>query len=178
MVTPTDREDLFAEARNLEPRFQLASPPDGPFAAPIVIGQPKARTLAGQGERGIKFYLGPDFMVGLNAQGELRRHFADGYLFRAEPGRKLIRIDNRHLEPASAGPHPERIRHTRELSAAEVTLLCEGIASQTERLNGLLKSEPTHERIYPESASPDLLMHMAQLLERATARGLIVADGM
>jgi hypothetical protein len=76
----SDREDLWAEAIALTSRIELADA--GPFA-PVLIGYRDNGWLS--------FYFGQDVMLQFTSEGELRRAYRNGELFRTQ-GDRLSRL--------------------------------------------------------------------------------------
>lgn len=80
-----DREDLMREATGLRPRAELSL---GIFAENVVFGF--------RASGGLSLYFGPDPVYQFNSNGELRRAYENGSLFKAVKGqlKKLQRERN------------------------------------------------------------------------------------
>jgi hypothetical protein len=114
-----DREDLLAEATALVDRVELAV---AGSAEPVVIG------FRAQGAASI--YFGADPAYHFNSNGELRRAYCDGLLYKAEQGR-LVALDRRRTDVAV-----ELVRQV--LSEAEQAAFVLRIADELRRLHGQL----------------------------------------
>jgi hypothetical protein len=96
-----EREDLLAEARALVDRAEFQVP-----------GEAFAVVAGFRANGAMSLYFGEDLALHWNSQGELRRAYADGLLYKAEQG-KLIALRRERTEQESA-----LIRH--ELTADEL----------------------------------------------------------
>jgi hypothetical protein len=81
-----DREDLLRDATALVERIELAV--DG-FDEHVVVGFRKSGAAS--------VYFGQDPVYHFNSEGELRRAFADGRLYKAEK-RRLVLMERRRAE--------------------------------------------------------------------------------
>lgn len=95
------REDLMAQATALVERVELRAPPAA--ASPVVVGFRR--------EGSASVYFGEDPAYHFNSQGELRRAFVAGRLYKAER-RRLCSLRRERSDAAT-----ELVRH--DLNAAE-----------------------------------------------------------
>lgn len=117
-----DREDLLAEATALVERIELAV---AELTEPVVIGF--RRDGCGS------IYFGADPAYHFNTQGELRRAYADGRLYKAERGR-LASLTRRRT-----GAAVELLRH--DLDETEAAEFLSELASRCERLRAALDAD-------------------------------------
>jgi len=79
----SDREDLFAEAGSLEPRFELHS-------VPLPSGVPRRHALVlGLREQSLSLFDGSHIVDHFDSSGRWRRGFRQGLLLKAERGEAI-----------------------------------------------------------------------------------------
>lgn len=157
-----DREDLFLEARGLEPRLEFSL-----GATTVVCGLGKGG--------GLSVYVGQDEMFRFGPRGGLWRAFVVGNLYRAEPGRRLTRL-SRKREPGAT------MLLARALSASETDrLLAEAaarLAQVREGLAHILADRSTARvRVMPAGAEESVIAALHQAVSELLARPLQVANG-
>lgn len=136
-----DREDLMAEATALTRRAEWIPPGE----EPVVTGF--------RNNGAFSIYFGPDPCFHFTPKGELRRAFANGYLFRSE-GTTLSRLLRQREElPAKV----ELLRS--DLGSEELNDFWNDIRSRLERFQNWLKPLPPPNRAVPPDDS-----HAAQVL--------------
>ena len=85
----SDREDLMREATALRERLELNLPGE---PHPLVLGRKRSGDVS--------LYFGPEPVYHFNAEGELRRAHADGFLYRSQ-GKTLARMERQRDETAT-----------------------------------------------------------------------------
>lgn len=128
-----DREDLFAEARALEPRIEWLATGS---SLPIVLG------LRGAA---LSIYYTSDLVDHFNAMSELRRAFRSGEIVKSEAGQLIGMIRHRDLGSVELTATPWTTERTSfELQQCETRLV--ELIAQLERGEGkILRCEPEPE---------------------------------
>jgi hypothetical protein len=151
-----DREDLYAEATGLEPRWEWRIPGE---AALVIAGTKR--------DGGLSLYFGPDAVCHFDDLGRLRRLFHAGNLYRSN-GKTLTRLRRERTDDASQLLAAEltpaqtdqlvaefytRIEHLRSVLAAGAAEELRSSAKATAALAGLidrLATITTQQRLAPE----------------------------
>jgi hypothetical protein len=145
--TETDREDLLREATALVERVEWAIPGE---KEPVVAGLRR--------EGGVSVYFGSDPCYHFDAEGRLRRSFAEGCLYRSE-GVALARLTRRR----EAG-HVELLRS--DLTSAEATRFLDQMRERVLSLVAAVRSGAAAVRGQVTQRG-DLATDLAHRLERA-----------
>jgi hypothetical protein len=155
MAREHDREDLLAEAKALVERASLK-----------LEGCDHEVLVGFRRDGSASIYFGPDRVYHLASEGQLRRAFVEGLLYKAERGR-LVALDRRRSPDAV-----ELLRH--EPSAAEQAAF---VADAQRHLGGLLDALARgHYRIAGKvPADRDVIGRAAGWLSRIATR-LTVAE--
>lgn len=155
-----NREDLMRDARALERRAEIELPED-------------LRLVLGKHRRGgLSFYFGEDPVFHLNSQGELRRAYAEGRLYKAEGGRLIemerVRIPGQvELRSHALAPHGQN-----EFTAAVHRRLTEAVECIDRGTYALVAEVPEGESVVDELVAW-LRPHLAQPLKVASAPNVI-----
>lgn len=161
----TDREDLFREATALVRRVELD-------IAGVIVVAGFRRSTDGQAIGSLSIYNGPDFVLNFNDVGELRRAYHDGFIYRAEPGRKLTRL-RRERDPSTSTLFASEMSEP-ELNAfiARAQASCADVLQSTQSgTAAVLRSEP------PDDAAA-ILRDIHMTLQRIVDSGPSISDGM
>lgn len=127
-----DRGDLLGELTALVRRVELQ------------IGD-RSVVFGFRSNRSASMYFGQDFVVGCNPMHEVRRVFLHGRLYRAEPGRRVVRLEPERRED-------ETVLHSRELEAPDqvqlrsvlrwhIEMLCRAMAGDRYRVVGCVPGD-------------------------------------
>jgi hypothetical protein len=127
-----DRSDLLRELTALVRRVELQ------------IGDRNV-VFGFRSNRSASMYFGQDFVVGCNPSHEVRRVFLHGRLYRAEPGRRVVRLDPERREG-------ETVLHAQDLSPPDRTrlqsvlrwhmeMLCRAMAGERYRVVGCVPND-------------------------------------
>jgi hypothetical protein len=159
-----DRDDLFAETRGIVPRIEF------PFDDSIgLVGRKR--------EGGLVVYLGQDRMLGFSRSGGLRRALADGLLFKAAAGRRLVRI----RRDRSEGGH---VLLESELSAEETAGFLETARLDLGKALAALRAAPLHRcRMDPGGAdgperAETVRTELATALEQLLSTEPVIENGL
>lgn len=125
----SDREDLFAEARNLPVRGELAC-----STGPILLGFRRDGTAA--------FYWSPDEVYHFNGAGKVRRGFLAGLPGKAEGGRWI------GLERRRTATETHLLR--RDFSPAEAAELLARLRDRLDDLRRTLAAGTEPSRAFPD----------------------------
>jgi hypothetical protein len=133
----SDREDLLREATVLVDRAELR-----------VAGEPEPVTIGFRKGGSLSVYFGADPVFQFNEEGELRRAYVEGLLYKADRGRlvALRRERNEH----------EVVLQRIELSPAQSSDFLEAMESRLHRLH-LALEEQVYELLGQVSTTADVL---------------------
>ncbi len=132
------RENLLTEATALVRRAELAGESFDPENGPLVAGFRRDGSLS--------LFLGEDPVYQFNPDGQLRRGFVDGLLYRTQ-GVTLARLQR----DRSSTNHVTLVRH--DLSVSELAAFRETMTRQLERLlDELTAGELRQVAVVPETA--------------------------
>lgn len=179
-----DREDLFAEARNLSPRIEVELPtdafvaaefPDGDINRPPRNGADATKETVVAGRRrdgGWTFYFGQDPMFGFTAAGELRRAFWHGSPYRAHPGRRLVKLQRHRADS-------ETVLLAETLTLAAATLILVDAQSRLAALLTFLQDETSPiPRAEPAASADETRRELREWLVRVLSSPIAIADGL
>jgi hypothetical protein len=154
-----DRSDLFDELTALNPRVALRREGDE-----VVIGRRR--------DGGTSIYLSQSLVIHLNAEGEFRRAYVDGFLFLACLGRKLRRLTRSRSETTS-----NLLSH--DLTDDQATTLISKIVRHLSLLLlGLERSEFALVKAFPDGVEATAIPNFHKQLEISLHHGIAIADGL